>query len=188
MNKKQFLTQFLILVTFWSYAPSSPGKAPAKAVPTQQEGIVNFHMVHPFLYRSGEFAPPQLKTLVGLGIKTIIDLRAAGERTREEAKQARALGLNYQNLPMSSKAPTQSQVNSFLALVDQARQENAPALVHCAHGSDRTGCLVGIWRVSRDGYTYKEAYKEMRRYYFGPQFTHLARAVKTRARAQETKP
>ena len=40
--------------------------------------------------------------------------------------------------------------------------------------------LVGIWRVSEDGFTYDQAYKEMRRYYFGPQFKQLSGAVKAR--------
>ena len=40
--------------------------------------------------------------------------------------------------------------------------------------------LVGIWRVSEDGFTYDQAYKEMRRYYFGSQFKQLSGAVKAR--------
>ncbi|MBL8086239.1 MAG: hypothetical protein JNN26_26655 [Candidatus Obscuribacter sp.] len=41
------------------------------------------------------------------------------------------------------------------------------------------GC---IWRASEDGFTYDQAYKEMRRYYFGPQFKQLSGAVKARAK------
>ena len=53
--------------------------------------------------------------------------------------------------------------------------------VHCAHGSDRTGCMIGIWRVMRDGYDYDTAYKEMRKYWFTPKFTNLSGAVRTAA-------
>jgi protein tyrosine/serine phosphatase len=65
--------------------------------------------------------------------------------------------------------------------VKEGQAKNEPVFVHCAHGSDRTGCMVGIWRVSEDGYSYDQAYKEMRKYYFGPQFTNLSQAVKKRA-------
>ncbi|HIA53057.1 MAG TPA: hypothetical protein EYN91_13375 [Candidatus Melainabacteria bacterium] len=53
--------------------------------------------------------------------------------------------------------------------------------VHCAHGSDRTGCMIGIWRVMRDGYDYDTAYKEMRKYWFTPKFTNLSGAVRSAA-------
>jgi protein tyrosine/serine phosphatase len=85
-------------------------------------------------------------------------------------------------------------VSTFLEIIDnQARQVNDTAaqnvankyphsvFVHCAHGSDRTGCMVGIWRVSRDQWTYPQAYKEMRKCYFGPQFKELSHAVQIRA-------
>lgn len=67
------------------------------------------------------------------------------------------------------------------------KSEGAPAaakkavFVHCAHGSDRTGCMIGIWRVKRDGYDYDTAYKEMRKYWFTPKFTNLSGAVRQAA-------
>jgi protein tyrosine/serine phosphatase len=84
---------------------------------------------------------------------------------------------------MSAKAPTRQQVKTFLDKVDAARKGDSPGpvFVHCAHGSDRTGCLVGIWRVVNDGWGYDEAYAEMRKYYFGPKFTKLSGTVKSYA-------
>jgi hypothetical protein len=40
---------------------------------------------------------------------------------------------------------------------------------------------VGIWRVTEDGYSYPQAYTEMRKYWFGPQFKELSGAVQKRA-------
>ncbi|MBX9949265.1 MAG: tyrosine-protein phosphatase [Candidatus Obscuribacterales bacterium] len=60
--------------------------------------------------------------------------------------------------------------------------------VHCAHGSDRTGCMIGIWRVMRDGYDYDAAYKEMRKYWFTPKFTNLSGAVRAAAEQNLSKP
>ena len=36
-----------------------------------------------------------------------------------------------------------------------------PVLVHCQHGSDRTGTMVAIYRVVVDGWTKAEATNEM---------------------------
>jgi len=37
-----------------------------------------------------------------------------------------------------------------------------PALVHCKHGADRTGCIVAIYRIVNCGWTRENAIKEFR--------------------------
>lgn len=147
---------------------------------TLKKDLPNFHEVHPFLYRSGAPSVAGLQDLKARGFKTIIDLRAPSERKFDEPAEAKQLGLKYINLVMSSQAPTPKQIQVFLQTVKsaQAHPENGPVLVHCAHGSDRTGCLVGIWRVKEDGWSYEEAYKEMRHYWFSPKFTNLSGTVR----------
>lgn len=148
-----------------------------------KEDLPNFHQVHPFLYRSGEPTEAGLKKLKEMGVKTVIDLRAPSEFPINEPKIAKELGLNYINLVMTSKAPTEKQVDTMLKEIKKAQEkpENGSVLVHCAHGSDRTGCMVGIWRVTQEGWSYDDTYKEMRKYWFTPKFTNLSNAVKERA-------
>ena len=43
-----------------------------------------------------------------------------------------------------------------------------PVYVHCFHGQDRTGMVVGMFRVLHDHYAKKEAYAERRRNGFHP--------------------
>jgi len=143
--------------------------------------LPNFHQVHPYLYRGGQPSSDGVEQLQKMGVKTVIDLRAETKSTRAEKAHLEKLGLRYIDLPMSDKAPTTKQVDTFMQSVSEGRDKNEPVFVHCAHGSDRTGCMVGIWRVSEDGYTYDKAYKEMRKYYFGPKFVQLSGAVKKRA-------
>ncbi len=152
-------------------------KTPHKKV----EDLPNFHSVHPFLYRGGEPTKVGLHQLQEKGIKTLIDLRASSAITKSEEATAHELGMKYINLPMSSKAPTEAQLATYIAAVREAKEKNEPVFLHCAHGSDRTGCLVGIWRVTEDGYTYPQAYTEMRKYWFGPQFKELSGAVQKSA-------
>lgn len=154
-------------------------KTPHKKI----EDLPNFHVVHPFLYRGGEPSKKGLEQLHEKGIKTLIDLRASSAITKSEEATADSLGMKYINLPMSAKAPTEAQLATYLKTVREARDKNEPVFLHCAHGSDRTGCLVGIWRVTEDGYSYPQAYSEMRKYWFGPQFKELSGAVRKRASA-----
>lgn len=170
-----------ILAFCFSFLMPSVSLGAPTALAETKADLPNYHKVHDFLFRGGEPSAAGLKELSKQGIKTIIDLRAAGARTETEASLARELGMKYINLPMSSKAPSETQVETFIQTVEAGRDKNEPVFVHCAHGSDRTGCLVGIWRVTHDSYSYKDAYSEMRRYYFGPHFKELAAAVKSRS-------
>lgn len=144
------------------------------------EDLPNFHEVHPFLYRSGEPTRAGLSKLKEMGFKTLIDLRAPSEQKFDEKEAASELGLKYIRLVMTSAAPTKEQVDTMLAEIKKAQKDptNEKVLVHCAHGSDRTGCMIGIWRVTQENWNYPDTYKEMRKYWFTPKFVKLSGAVK----------
>lgn len=159
-----------------------------KEKPLLQRGdLPNFHEVYPYLYRGGEPTEAGMHQLKEKGVGTIIDLRAKTEQEIAEAKIAKELGFKYINLPMTSAAPTPAQINKVLSTIDDAKKKNldgdinSAVFVHCAHGSDRTGCMIGLWRVSRDGWDYPKAYAEMRKYYFTPKFVKLSGAVEKAA-------
>jgi protein tyrosine/serine phosphatase len=143
-----------------------------------QPDLPNFHQVYPFLYRGGEPSPQGVRKLHAMGIRTVIDLRAVTKKSRAERALAESLGMKYVQLPMSSEPPTKYQVDTFLAHADRARAGGPPVFLHCQHGSDRTGSMMGIYRVTRDGWTYDQAYQEMRKYWFTPKFTKLSGAVR----------
>lgn len=143
--------------------------------------LPNFHKVTDYLYRGGEPNPEGLRQLKDMGVKTLIDLRAQTEAAHNEAALAKKLGMKYINMTMTAEAPTKKQVETLLATIDSAKEKNEPVLVHCAHGSDRTGCMIGIWRVTRDNWSFDDTYKEMRKYYFGVKYDKLRNAVKERA-------
>lgn len=145
------------------------------------EDLPNFHKVHPYLYRGGEPTEIGLDKLKEMGVKTIIDLRSPGERAFNEPEVAKEKGFHYIHMLMSSKAPTNKQVTTLLKELDKAKDRSEPLFVHCAHGSDRTGCMVGIIRVARDDWSYDDTYKEMRKYWFGQKYTELRDAVKQRS-------
>ena len=152
-----------------------------KTVPKKIEALPNFHEVHPYLYRGGEPSDAGLSKLHAMGVKTIVDLRAFNATAKHEKAEVEKLGMKYINLPMDYHAPTDTQVKTLMEVIEGAKKTEAPVLVHCAHGSDRTGCMIGIWRVKNDGWSFDDTYKEMRKYYFGPKFVQLRDAVKQRA-------
>ncbi|MCW5822808.1 MAG: tyrosine-protein phosphatase [Cyanobacteria bacterium TGS_CYA1] len=168
-------------------AEDSPKKlTPANAHKKETEDLPNFHEVHPYLYRSGEPTKQGLLKLKEMGFKTLIDLRAPSEQKFDEKAEAAKLDLKYIRMVMTSAPPTKEQVKTLLDEINKAKSDpaNEKVLVHCAHGSDRTGCMIGIWRVSQEDWSYEDAYKEMRKYWFTPKFVKLSGAVKEHAKAQ----
>ncbi len=95
------------------------------------------------------------------GIRTLVNLRG---RTRgfESAFAARE-GLRLFSFDLSaSRPPSSEDVARFLALVSDP--ENQPVLVHCRNGVDRTGYLLGIYRIETASWSPERAAREMNRY------------------------
>jgi protein tyrosine/serine phosphatase len=147
------------------------------------EDLPNFHPVGPGIYRGAAPTDAGLQKLKAMGIRTIVDLRIAPKTVKKEKATAQAMGFNFINLPMGAEAPTQKEVDTLLATLKKAPGQ--PVFVHCQHGADRTGCMIGIYRVTQQGWQWQPAFAEMRKYGFNPHWTKLAGAVKQRIGKQD---
>lgn len=139
----------------------------ASAAAAQSESrdreLPNFHQVNERLYRGAQPRTGGFHKLAALGIKAVINLRAADERSRAEEEEARAAGLRYFNAPMEGYVrPTDAQVEHILSLINAP--ENQPVFVHCKRGADRTGTIIAVYRISHDGWTSESAKAEAKRY------------------------
>jgi protein tyrosine/serine phosphatase len=125
--------------------------------------LPNFHLVNSQLYRGAQPKAGGLQRLKQIGIKTIVNLRGADERTQAEEQEARTLGLRYYHvaLPEFSK-PKDEDVQQVLELINAP--ENQPVFVHCRRGADRTGTIIASYRITHDGWTAAEAKKEAKKY------------------------
>ena len=154
MKKPTFKLSAVVLALAFSSAVA----ATAQDAPKYEE-LPNFHQVNAHLYRGAQPRPEGLRRLAALGVKTVVNLRAADENSRAEELEVRAAGLQYFNVPLPAYArPDAEQVERALALIDAP--ENRPVFVHCKHGEDRTGTVVAVYRISREGWTRERAEEE----------------------------
>ena len=138
-----------------SAAQSSTAAAPIS--------IKNFGKVNDKYYRGSQPDANQFEGLKRLGIKTVIDLRK--DRVEEASKWAGAAGLEYINIPLTTKrAATEQQTAEFLKLVNDPAK--LPVYVHCKGGRHRAGQMTAIYRITNDGWTAEQAYQEMKKYDF----------------------
>ena len=146
--------------------------ATAKTAPAFPNiSIKNFGKMDDRFFRGAQPEEKDYKDLAVLGIKTIIDLR--DDPTGYERRDAEAAGMHYVNIPMSdSKRPQDAQIEEFLKLA------NDPATgsfyVHCAGGRHRTGVMGAVYRITKYGWNFDQAYKEMEAYDFYTRWGHGA--------------
>jgi tyrosine-protein phosphatase SIW14 len=141
--------------------------------------LPNFHTVSPGIYRGAAPTLGGLEKLKAMGIKTIVDLRISPKLVRIEKAEAIDMGFKFINLPMGADPPTNKEVTVLTTTLQQAPAQ--PVFVHCQHGADRTGCMIGIWRETRQGWGFDQTFVEMRKYGFNPRWTKLTAAVQQRA-------
>jgi len=139
------------------------------AVPAwaQEPEFPKFARVNDRLYRGGQPHKDSIRKLADRGIKTIINLRDDDEHTRWEVEEAKAAGLNYFNIPLKRFGrPNDAEIERVLSLIDD--KQNGVVFVHCQKGEDRTGMVIALYRISRDGWTDHEAIQEAKK--FGMRF------------------
>ena len=126
-----------------------------------EEELPNFHKVSDDLYRGAQPTAEGMKKLHALGVKTIVNLRAA-HSDRDEIGR---LPLGYEHIRMTAWDAEDEDVVRFLKIVTD--EKKAPVFVHCKYGSDRTGTMCAIYRILVCGWTKEEAIREMTEGEFG---------------------
>ena len=134
-------------------------------------GIKNFGKLDERFFRGAQPGERDYKDLAALGIKTIIDLR--DDPMSYEKRDVEAAGMRYVNIPMSdSSRPRDEQIDQFLKLAND--QATGPFFVHCAGGRHRTGVMGAVYRMTKYGWNFDQAYKEMEAYDFYTRWGHGA--------------
>jgi tyrosine-protein phosphatase SIW14 len=135
--------------------------SPSKDFPNVK--ISNFGKMDDRFYRGAQPKKGQYQALKDLGIKTIIDLQ--NEPTDYEKPEAEALGLRYVNIPIVDKGyPTDANIAAFLKTIDDP--ETGVFYLHCAGGRHRTGDMGALYRFTKNGWNFDQAFQEMENYDF----------------------
>ena len=147
--------------------------------------IDNFGRINAHYYRGAQPLGNDFQDLATLGVKTIIDLTSDDGAVNEQA-MTEAAGMRFVKIPMTTREePTTAELEKFLSIVNDPAAQ--PVYVHCVGGRHRTGVMTAIYRITSDGWTGEQAFKEMKQYKYGadflhPEFKKFVLAYKTPAR------
>jgi tyrosine-protein phosphatase SIW14 len=122
-------------------------------------GIKNFHQVNEHVYRGAQPAGQGFQYLAKIGVKTVIDLREADERSQADESAVAAAGMKYVNVPMTGLTPpTESDITRILGILEDA--SGGAVFVHCRRGADRTGAVIAAYRIDHDHWDNARALSE----------------------------
>ncbi len=148
--------------------------------------IPNLRYVSGRLLRGGQPSDQGLAFLKDIGVRTIINLRTEPVLIAREKIAAERLGLKYVELPTYTvQEPDAKQFQTFLSVA--TNPADGPVYVHCYHGRDRTGTMVGAYRIAENGWTFDAAFQEMMACGFRPGFAPLTNGLHRFAQARGDK-
>ena len=138
------------------------------AIPMASDFIGNFRQVDEHIFAGAQPQIPEgIRELRDVyGIKSVVDLQQENALEVQESLACTDLGVDLYSIPLPGvelfhELPDK-QVTMALAVLNNP--DAWPVFVHCAHGADRTGAIIGIHRID-SGWTLKEALTEMHRYH-----------------------
>lgn len=156
-QKFYFYSLLLILVSMTAACGSTMENRPAKwAQPLTYTGLDNLFIVSEDVYRSAQPKKKGMTSAKQLGVKTVLSLRETeldGKLNEEEGT-----GLNLVHIPIETTDVTDQNILDALKVL---RDGPRPVLVHCRHGSDRTGLIVAMYRMVFQNWSKEEAKDEL---------------------------
>lgn len=123
------------------------------AQPMLDVKLGNFYKVSDELYRSRQPGDEEMEQLAAMGIRSVLNLR----EYHSDDDEAAATGIKLYRVPMNAGDINDELVTKALDALAAAPK---PALVHCWHGSDRTGAIVAMYRMVFQGWPRQQAIDE----------------------------
>jgi len=105
----------------------------------------NFAEIAPGIYRSNHPNHERFETYRDLGVKIILNLRGKTclSHYNFEVESCEKLDLRLIDIPMSARLVPQTE--QLLEVMDILESLDAPTLMHCKSGADRTGLVSAIY-------------------------------------------
>ena len=126
----------------------------------EAENFDNLYKISPHLYRSEQPSKKGMKELEKLGVVTVLNLR---NRTNDK-HEAKSTSLQLQRVAINAWKMDNGELLEALKII---KNTDAPVVVHCLHGSDRTGVVIAAYRIVFQNWSKDDAIKEFLEPKFG---------------------
>ncbi len=153
-SSMKFLTVILLVFSIGVHADPRP-RPVTWAQPILNTELGNFYLVDDGVYRSQQPDDDEAPDIQGLGIREVLNLR----KLHSDEDDLGDAELVLHRVKMDAGSITHEQLLKSLKII---KNRNGGILVHCWHGSDRTGATIAAYRIIFNNWSKPEAIDEMR--------------------------
>jgi len=153
--------QYIVLAAFMTVtaaalpaAADQPARPPEWASPVAAQHLKNFYKLDEKVYRSAQPDRKGFEELKRLGIRNVLSFRDHHADDRD----AKGMGMTLRRVKMEAGGINDEQVIESLRIIRTAK---GPIVIHCWHGSDRTGLISAMYRVLFQNWSKDEAIEEL---------------------------
>jgi tyrosine-protein phosphatase SIW14 len=143
-----------VTVAAFPAAADQPSRPTEWAAPVQSQHLKNFYRIDGKVYRSAQPDRKGFQELKAFGIANVLSFRDH----HADDKDAKGLGLKLHRVKMEAGEIKDEQVVEALRIIRTAK---GPVLIHCWHGSDRTGLVSALYRILYQNWSKDEAIEEL---------------------------
>lgn len=149
------LLLFTILFASASLTAAEPHSRPETWASTVScKNLGNCHQLDSKVYRSSQPGRKGFEEAIHLGIKNVLNLR----NHHSDEDETRGLKIKTFRVEMNAGDIKEDQIVDALKII---KNSDGPILVHCWHGSDRTGMVCAAYRIVFQNWTREAALDEM---------------------------
>jgi protein tyrosine/serine phosphatase len=123
------------------------------AKPVREVKLENFHKVDEKIYRSAQPSAEEFKALYDYGIRYELNLR----QIHDDDEKLKGIDIKSHHIRVNTSEMSYDQL---VEAVSYLVQTDDKTLVHCLHGSDRTGTVIAAYRIGVQGWSKEKAIDE----------------------------
>ncbi len=148
-SQQPFRFYLLLFLFFWSHPYSAQNFEDLHLIE-----IENFHKVDIDVFRSGQPDKSDFKDLEKVGVEQVLNLR----NHHSDEDEAEGTHITLSHVRMNAGSLSEEELLEALRII---RDRKGPILIHCWHGSDRTGAVIAMYRIIYQNWTKEEAVEEL---------------------------
>lgn len=118
----------------------------------------NFYQISQTVYRSEQPSAELIPELEKNHIDIVVNLRSRDKDKLVLANQS----FKLVHVPINTWAINRDDLLKVMQTIQTAEQQNQKVLIHCYHGSDRTGASVAMYRIIFENWSIDDALNEMK--------------------------
>lgn len=137
----------------------------------------NFYQISPTVFRSEQPDADLAPFLREQHIDVIINLRSRHHDPERLKNAIDMQKIKFVHIPIHTWQIDREELLAVMKTIKVAEQQQQKVLIHCYHGSDRTGASVAMYRIIFQHWSIEEAKREMKQggYGFHPIWKNIDR-------------